>query len=177
MKGDIFVSAYKIAVITSSNSIYRGERENDSLEKLVELLKKDLDSVVFAHRVVPDSIEMIKEALIELIDREKVDLLFTVGGTGLSPEDVTPEATEMVIDRTVPGLAEEMRRASLANSRRAMLTRAVSGTRGNTLVINLPGNPKGVEECFTAINDQIPHALNIIQGNVGVGSMTRENSW
>src|SRR5690348_1949879 len=105
------MSAYKIAVITSSNSIYRGERENDSLIKLVELLKRELNSEIFAHRVVPDNIEMIKEALIELIDREKVELLITVGGTGLSPEDVTPEATEMVIDRTVPGLAEEMRRA------------------------------------------------------------------
>lgn len=171
------MSVHKIAVITSSNSIYRGERENDSVEKLVELLKVHLGSEIYIHRVVPDNIEFMVETLIELIDREKVELLLTVGGTGLSPEDVTPEATEMVIDRTVPGLAEEMRRASLENSRRAMLTRAISGTRGNTLIINLPGNPKGVEECFTAISDQIPHALNIIQGNVGVGSITREETW
>jgi molybdopterin adenylyltransferase len=167
----------KIAVITSSNSIYRGERENDSLQKLVELVRRDLHNELRLQRVVPDNIEIIKESMIELIDRERVDLLFTVGGTGLSPEDVTPEATELVIDRYVPGFAEEMRRASLANSRRAMLTRAVVGTRGNTLVINLPGNPKGVEECFTAIADQIPHALNIIQGKVGSGSITREEKW
>ncbi|RKD22594.1 molybdenum cofactor biosynthesis protein [Ammoniphilus oxalaticus] len=171
------MSTYKIGVITSSNSIYRGERENDSVAKLVELLKRELDSEICLHRVVPDDIEHLKEAFIELIDREKVELLITVGGTGLSPEDVTPEATESIIDRTVPGLAEEMRRASLENSRRAMLTRAVSGTRGNTLVINFPGNPKGVEECFTAIVDQIPHALNIIQGKVGEGSITREETW
>lgn len=171
------MSVHKIAVITASNSIYRGERENDSVEKLVELLKRDLDSEIYIHRVVPDNIEFLKEAMIELIDREKVELLLTVGGTGLSPEDVTPEATEMIIDRHVPGLAEEMRRASLVNSRRAMLTRAIAGTRGNTLVINLPGNPKGVEECFTGISDEIPHALNIIQGNVGEGSITREETW
>jgi len=171
------LSHYKIAVITSSNSIFRGERHNDSLDKLMELLKRDLDSEVSIQRVVPDHIESIKEAMIELIDRERVDLLISVGGTGLSPEDVTPEATELVIDRQIPGLAEEMRRASLRNSRRAMLTRAVTGTRGNTLVINFPGNPKGVEECFTAISDQIPHALNIIQGKVGEGSITREETW
>ncbi|HJV45459.1 MAG TPA: MogA/MoaB family molybdenum cofactor biosynthesis protein [Bacillota bacterium] len=167
----------KIAVITASNSIYRGERENDSVQKLLELIRRDLQNEVYIHRVLPDNIEILKENMIELIDRERIDLLFTVGGTGLSPEDVTPEATELVIDRYVPGLAEEMRRASLVNSRRAMLTRAIAGTRGNTLVINLPGNPKGVEECFTAISDQIPHALNIIQGNVGVGSITREEIW
>jgi molybdopterin adenylyltransferase len=169
--------AYKIAVITSSNSIYQGERENDTLPVLQGLIKRDLQSDVHFHRVLPDHIELLKENLIELIDRERVDLLITVGGTGLSPEDVTPEATELIIDRHVPGLAEEMRRASLGNSRRAMLTRAIAGTRGNALVINFPGNPKGVEECFTAIADQIPHALNIIQGNVGAGSITSEETW
>ncbi len=171
------MSEYKVAVLTSSNSIYRGERENDSVVKLVELLKVHLNSEIYIHRLSPDHIEMLRENLIELTDRERVDLLFTVGGTGLSPEDVTPEATEGVIDRHVPGLAEEMRRAAIANSRRAMLTRAICGTRGNTLIINLPGNPKGVEECFTAICDQIPHAINIIHGNTGVGSMTREETW
>ena len=171
------MSVFKIAVITSSNSIYRGERKNDSLEALIQLVKRDLHSQIDIHRVAPDNIEIIKENMIELVDRERVDLLITIGGTGLSPEDVTPEATELIIDRHVPGLAEEMRRASLLNSRRAMLTRAVAGTRGNALVINFPGNPKGVEECFTAISDQIPHALNIIQGNVGTGSITREETW
>ncbi|MEW9670316.1 molybdenum cofactor biosynthesis protein B [Ammoniphilus sp. 3BR4] len=171
------MSVYKIGVITASNSIFRGERVNDSVEKLVELLKSHLDSEIHIHRVSPDNIQILKENMIELTDRERVELLITVGGTGLSPEDVTPEATEAVIDRHVPGLAEEMRRASLANSRRAMLTRAISGTRGNTLIINFPGNPKGVEECFTAISDQIPHAINIIHGNVGAGSITREEKW
>lgn len=171
------MSVFTIAVVTSSNSIFRGERENDSVEKLMELIKRDLDSDIHIHRVVPDNIEILKETMIELIDREKVDLLLTVGGTGLSPEDVTPEATDMIIDRHVPGLAEEMRRASLHNSRRAMLTRAIAGTRGNTLVINFPGNPKGVEECFTAISDQIPHAINITNGRVGAGSITREENW
>jgi molybdopterin adenylyltransferase len=171
------MSGCKIAVITASNSIFRGERKNDSVEVLAKLIHQNLDHEITIERVLPDNIEILKENMIELIDREKVDLLLTVGGTGLSPEDVTPEATELVIDRAVPGFAEEMRRASLVNSRRAMLTRAIAGTRGNALVINFPGNPKGVEECFKAISDQIPHALNITQGNVGEGSITREDTW
>lgn len=155
---------WKIGVVTSSNSVHRKERENDCLPKLEALLKQHLDAVVAHHRTSPDNIEMIKENIIELIDRERVDLLITIGGTGLSPEDVTPEATELVIDRHVPGLAEEMRRCSMQHSRKVLLTRATVGTRGNTLVINLPGSLPGMEWCFVAIADQISSALDIIQG-------------
>ncbi|WP_047152424.1 MogA/MoaB family molybdenum cofactor biosynthesis protein [Aneurinibacillus tyrosinisolvens] len=155
---------WKIGVITSSNSIYRGVRENDCLPRLEALLQSSLDSSVMHYRVCPDNMELLKESMIELVDRERVDLLLTIGGTGLSPEDVTPEATELVIDRHVPGLAEEMRRCAMQNSRRSLLTRATVGTRGNALVINLPGSIPFMEWCFLAIVDQIPAALSLIQG-------------
>jgi len=106
--------------------------------------------------------EELKEQMIELVDREKCDLLIVTGGTSLSPRDVTPEVTSWVIDRPVPGFAEEMRRAGLQQSRRAMLTRAVAGTRGNSLILNLPGSPKGVDICLRAIADMIPDALHIL---------------
>lgn len=155
---------WKIGVITSSNSVYRGERENDCFPKLEGLLKQNFDVAVAHHRLSPDNIEMLKENMIELVDRERVDLLLTIGGTGLSPEDVTPEATELVIDRHVPGLAEEMRRGAMEHSRKVLLTRATVGTRGNALIINLPGSLPGMEWCFLAIVDQISSALGIIQG-------------
>lgn len=154
---------WKIGVVTSSNSIYRGEREHVCFARIGELLNNCLKCDVMYHRISPDDIEMIKENMIELIDRERVDLLITIGGTGLSPEDVTPEATEQVIDRHVPGLAEEMRR-SVNNSRMQLLTRATVGTRGNALVLNLPGSLTMMEECFLSIVDLIPVALKIIQG-------------
>ncbi|GAB7387804.1 MogA/MoaB family molybdenum cofactor biosynthesis protein [Bacillaceae bacterium] len=155
---------WKVGIITASDSVYRGERQDDSAKILSSLVHEHLDCEILAHRVVPDSIEDIKETMIELVDREKVDLLLTTGGTGLSPRDVTPEATRQVIDRYIPGIAEEMRRGAMGYSRKAMLTRAIAGTRGNTLIINFPGSPRAVEECFTAIADQIPDALLILQG-------------
>lgn len=155
---------WKIAILSVSNAVYRGEKENVSAPFLAELIRRDLQCDVAISRLAPDDIETVIENMIEMIDRERVDVLFTTGGTGLTPEDITPEATEHVIDRYIPGMAEEMRRVALKNSRRAMFTRAKAGTRGNTLVINLPGDPKGLEECFHAISDQIPDAITILQG-------------
>lgn len=155
---------WKVGIITASDTAARGEREDESARVLHELVREHLKCDVVVYRILPDDIETLKEHMIELIDREHVDLLLTTGGTGLSPRDVTPEATLAVIDREIPGFAEEMRRACMALSRRALLTRAVAGTRGNALVINFPGSPSGVRECFAAIVDQIPHALAILQG-------------
>ncbi|UFJ40963.1 MogA/MoaB family molybdenum cofactor biosynthesis protein [Brevibacillus humidisoli] len=155
---------WKIGVITASDTIAKGEREDDRVQILRELAREWLQADVAVYRIVPDDMEELKEQMIELVDRDKCDLLIVTGGTSLSPRDVTPEVTSWVIDRVVPGLAEEMRRAALQQSRRAMLTRAVAGTRGNSLIINLPGSPRGVEICFTAIADMIPDALNILQG-------------
>ncbi|MGC5328712.1 MogA/MoaB family molybdenum cofactor biosynthesis protein [Brevibacillus sp. SYSU BS000544] len=155
---------WKIGVITASDSISRGERPDDRINLLRQLTRDWMKCEVAVYRVVADDMEELKENMIELVDRLKCDLLIVAGGTGLSPRDVTPEVTSWVIDRRVPGLAEEMRRAGLSQSRRAMLTRAVAGTRGNSLIINLPGNPKGVEICFNAIGDMLSDALHILQG-------------
>ncbi|MBO8171657.1 MAG: MogA/MoaB family molybdenum cofactor biosynthesis protein [Bacillaceae bacterium] len=154
----------KISILSVSNAVFYKEKENNSARVLTELIEKNLDSKVAISRVAPDNMETVIEYMIEMIDRDRSDLLFTTGGTSLSPEDITPEATEHVIDRYVPGMAEEMRRVALKQSRRAMLTRAKVGTRGNTLVINLPGNTEDMELCFRAIADQIPDAIEILQG-------------
>ncbi|WP_019123966.1 MogA/MoaB family molybdenum cofactor biosynthesis protein [Brevibacillus massiliensis] len=158
------MSNWKIGVITASDSIAKGEREDDRIGVLRQLSQEFLQADVSVYRTVPDDMEELKEQMIELVDREKCDLLIVTGGTSLSPRDVTPEVTSWVIDRPVPGFAEEMRRAGLQQSRRAMLTRAVAGTRGNSLILNLPGSPKGVDICLRAIADMIPDALHILQG-------------
>lgn len=158
------MSQWKIGVITASDSIASGEREDDRIELLKVLIREWLKCEVAVHRKVPDNMEELQETMIELVDREKCDLLIVAGGTGLSPRDVTPEVTQWVIDRPMPGLVEEMRRAGMQQSRRAMLTRAAAGTRGNSLIFNLPGHPKGVKICFEAIADMLPDALHILQG-------------
>lgn len=155
---------WKVGVISASDTIARGERADDRIPIIRQLTTEWLHVDVAVYRAVTDDMEDLKENMIELVDREKCDLLIVTGGTGLSPRDVTPEVTAWVTDRPVPGLAEEMRRAGLQQSRRAMLTRAVAGTRGNSLIINLPGNPTGVEICYNAIGDMLADALHILQG-------------
>lgn len=151
-------------MITSSDGASKGERIDDAGPVVQELIKDNLECEIIAHRISPDCILTLKEHMIELADRHKADLLITVGGTSLSPEDVTPEATRQVIDRIIPGMAEEMRRQAMAHSRQAMLTRALCGTRGNTLIINLPGAPEAARYCLKSIMDQLPNALMILQG-------------
>ena len=117
--------------------------------------------------VIPDEQPAIVAAVTRLADELDLDLVFTTGGTGLAPRDVTPQATLQVVDYEVPGLAEAMRAASLRQTPAAMLSRAVCGVRGRTLVVNLPGNPKGVRECLTAILPALPHAVSTLRAEVG----------
>ncbi|MBQ6380032.1 MAG: MogA/MoaB family molybdenum cofactor biosynthesis protein [Clostridia bacterium] len=118
-----------------------------------------------AYRLVPDETETICAALIELADHFGADVIFTTGGTGFAPRDVTPEATKAVIEREAPGIAEAIRAKSLAITPKAMLSRAVSGIRGKTLIINLPGSPKAVRESIEAIIEVLPHAVETLGGN------------
>lgn len=156
---------YKIAVITVSDRCARGERPDDSGAAVREMAG-ELGEVT-DYVVVPDDPDAIKEALIHLCDREKVHLILTTGGTGLSARDNTPEATLAVVDRDVPGIAEAMRMESLKKTNRAMLSRAVAGIRHGTLIVNLPGSVKAVRECLAVILPVLPHGLEILTGRGG----------
>ena len=153
----------RAAVLTVSDRSARGERADESGPVLAELLLAAGASVV-AREVVSDELEPLAERLRELADREDVNLLVTTGGTGLSPRDNTPEATRAVIEREVPGIAEAMRAETLSRTPTAMLSRAVCGVRSGALVVNLPGSPKGVRECFEVLRPVLAHAVATLTG-------------
>jgi molybdopterin adenylyltransferase len=150
------------AVLTLSDKGARGEREDTGGPLITELVKQIGVSVKHCE-VIPDDKALIREKLI--LYSRKVDLIVTTGGTGLAPRDVTPDATLEVIDREIPGIAEAMRAAGLVKTRRAMLSRAVAGVRGEALIINLPGSPKAIKEGLEAVLEVIPHAVEKIKGD------------
>jgi len=150
------------AILTLSDKGSKGEREDLGGPAIKEMIRP-ISAEVRYYEIIPDEEELIKEKLIEYSN--SVDLIITTGGTGLSPRDVTPDATREVIDREIPGIAEAMRMAGLGKTKRAMLSRAVAGVRGKTLIINLPGSPKAVKEGLGAIMDVIPHAVEKIKGS------------
>ncbi len=151
-----------VAILTLSDKGSKGEREDASGPLIREMLK-GIDARVDYLDILPDEKELIKEKLIQY--SKLVDLVLTTGGTGLSPRDVTPEATLEVIERQVPGIAEAMRIEGLKKTRRSMLSRAVAGVRGRTLIINLPGSPKAVKENIEIILEVLPHAIEKIKGD------------
>ena len=152
-----------VAVLTMSDKGSRGERE-DTSGPLIRDLLRNINAEITYSEVLPDEKELIKGKLIEY--SRKVDLILTTGGTGLSPRDVTPEATLEVIDRQVPGIAEAMRSEGLRKTRRSMLSRAVAGVRGQSLIINFPGSPVAVKENLAVILEVIPHAIEKIKGDL-----------
>jgi molybdenum cofactor synthesis domain-containing protein len=151
-----------VAVLTLSDKGSRGEREDLSGPAIGELLS-GIGAEVKHYEILPDEREVIRDTL--LAYSGKVDVILTTGGTGLSPRDVTPDATLEVIDREVPGIAEAMRAEGLKKTSRAMLSRAVAGVKGQTLIINLPGSPRAVKENLAVIMDVIPHAVEKIKGD------------
>ncbi len=158
--GDIL----KAAVVTVSDS--RILKNDISGDRLVELLQS-INAEIVERIVVSDDLDQLRKTLFELTEREEINLVITTGGTGFSPRDNTPEATRAVITREAPGLAEAMRRETAAKTPMAMLSRGVCGIRGNTLIINLPGSPKGVAECFEVIRPVLKHAIELINGKTG----------
>jgi molybdopterin adenylyltransferase len=157
---------FTVGILTISDKGSRGERQDKSGEAIREILPS-IDARIVNYEIVPDEKELIVKKLIKWVDEYNLDVLITTGGTGLTPRDVTPEATLAVVDRIVPGIAEAMRAESLKKTPMAMLSRAVVGTRGKCLIINLPGSPKAVRECLEVVLPALPHAVETLKGQAG----------
>jgi molybdopterin adenylyltransferase len=164
----------KIGILTVSDKGWRGEREDRSGPAIREMMEAAGAEVVRA-RIVPDEPELIKAALVEW-SGEGLDLILTTGGTGFSPRDWTPEATRAVIEREAPGICEAMRQAGMKKTPTAMLSRAVAGLRGSTLIVNLPGSEKGARESLDAIMEALPHGIDILKGKAGECGHPRRRS-
>ena len=153
----------KIAVITVSDKGYRGEREDRSGKYIVDYFKEK-GWEVSDYTIVPDETDIIRDKLIDICDTEKANLIITTGGTGFSLRDITPEATEEVIEKKVPGFSEMLRIEGQKKTPRAILSRGVSGIRKNTLIINIPGSIKGVKDSLELIYRSLPHGIDILAG-------------
>jgi molybdopterin adenylyltransferase len=156
--------AIRAGVITISDKGSRGEREDKSGQEIITMLS-DIGVDIIHTKIIPDEKDQITEVLIDYADTKELDLVITTGGTGVSPRDVTPDATLAVIEKEVPGMAEAMRRESALNTPHAMISRAVVGIRGNALIVNLPGSPKAVRENLAVILPALKHAIEKIRGD------------
>lgn len=153
----------RVVVITASDACASGEREDTSGAALVELLT-NLGAEIVATKILSDDLDPLAQSLIDFADRGDVNLIITTGGTGLGPRDNTPEATQRIIEREAPGIAEAIRAESLKVTPMAMISRGVCGVRSGTLIVNLPGSPKAVKESFAVIAPVLPHALDLLAG-------------
>jgi molybdopterin adenylyltransferase len=156
-------TGYSCGVLTVSDKGAQGERK-DTAGPLLQLILEESGFRVIARAVVPDEEEEIRKAVCDWTDRQRIDLVITAGGTGLSPRDITPEATRPLLDREIPGIAEAMRTASMKKTPHAMLSRGLAGIRGQSLVINLPGSEKAAQENLEAVLQALPHALYKLKG-------------
>ncbi|HHT9105027.1 MAG TPA: MogA/MoaB family molybdenum cofactor biosynthesis protein [Candidatus Wujingus californicus] len=159
------------AILTLSDKGSRGEREDTSGEVIRNMLR-EIDATITAYEVIPDEKDLIIKKLFEFA--QKAELIITTGGTGVGPRDVTPEATQVVIEKELPGFAEAMRMEGLKHTPRAMGSRAVAGIYKKTLIINLPGSPKGVAENLAVVLPVISHTIGLIKGEVSDCAKDRE---
>ena len=156
---------FTAGILTISDKGAKGQRSDESSKVIRDGLSR-LDSSVIKYDIIPDEEDIIARKLTDWADAGDVDIILTTGGTGLSHRDVTPEATLFIVDKVVPGLAEAMRFKTFEITPTAILSRATAGVRGKCLIINLPGSPKAVQECFEVILPTITHAIEIIKGEV-----------
>jgi molybdenum cofactor synthesis domain-containing protein len=154
---------YSVGIITASDKGSKGERVDKSGDVIREIVEAS-GYTVNRYVVVPDEREVLKKELTYMSDELKLNLIVTTGGTGFSKRDVTPEATKEIVEREVPGISEAIRAYSLTITKRAMLSRGISGIRGNTLIVNLPGSPKAVRESLEYIITELEHGIKILIG-------------
>ena len=153
----------RVAIVTVSDSSWSGIREDVSGPALAERVRQR-GWEVQASRIVPDEPEALTRCLTDLADSRDTSVILTTGGTGIAARDITPEATRAAIEREIPGLAERMRAEGVKHTPRAALSRGIAGTRGRTLIVNLPGSPQGAVESFEAVADLIPHITDLLEG-------------
>ncbi len=153
----------RVAVLTISDSVSRGEREDVSGPAVVAFCR-GLNWEIVETLGVSDDLVAVREQLRGLADSGRLDLILTTGGTGIGPRDNAPEATQAVAERVIPGIAEEMRRKGLEKTPTAVLSRGLAATRGKTLIVNLPGSPKGATESIEAVAHLLPHAVRVLHG-------------
>ena len=152
---------YKVAVLTISDKCSKGQREDKSGMVIQEIVK-DLPGEVVKYEIIPDEPEMIKQKLVDYADNLKVDLVLTNGGTGFTARDRTPEATKEVIEREVPGVPAAIQTLCLGSTKRAMLSRGISGIRSKSLIVNLPGSARGAKESLEAVLEGLAHGLDMV---------------
>jgi molybdopterin adenylyltransferase len=155
---------FRVAIVCMSDKGSKGEREDISTQ-VIEKIMLENGYKITKKVLIPDDFQKIKDTLVEICDNNHADLILTTGGTGFSKRDVTPEATEEIIEKRVPGIPEAIRAYSLTITKRAMLSRATAGIRKDTLIINMPGSPKAVEESLTYIISELKHGLEILVGS------------
>ena len=154
---------FNLGILTVSDKGSQGQRYDESGKVIRETLS---DNRVVKYEIIPDEADVIADKLVEWADEDSVDVILTTGGTGLSQRDVTPEATLSIVDKVAPGFTEAMRAETFNTTPFAILSRSVAGVRKRCLIINLPGNPKAIRECLAVILPAIPHAVEIIKGEV-----------
>lgn len=153
----------RVAILTISDACSRGERKDESGDVIASWVSAR-KATLASRKLIPDETVEIVRALTGWCDDDEADLVITTGGTGLAPRDVTPEATRIVIEREAPGIAEELRRHGMASTKYSMISRGVAGVRNKTLIVNLPGSPKAVEDGLKVIEQIADHAMKLIRG-------------